>query len=557
MTLDTENSIDLAASDSFSPIRIQAEDALIGNNGVVATTPLVVSVQSATTAGNANDVLNADASDGDAYVDFVGNTGEFIEFTVTVDEAGTYDVAIGYALSRNADGSERNRAMRLEVNGEKFDRVADLKSTSTTNNTGDFTVIAEKLVRLDLQAGENTIRLSTYGLSGPNIDYLEVRQPDPTIVVIQAEDLLVTTNTATATTLNRSIDLAFLAAKSAAGQGNETFRVGAEGDAYLDWGSQANTIDFTVDVPVAGEYRITITYANGGTAPRPLALTQVIGGVSTVIPGLTGFTFNQATTAMVPGAYPDDFSDIPQALRPNGATNPVSTTWEVWQEETVTVTLQAGSNTLRLAGSNGPNIDKIVVALASSAPSDITLDQTTVAENDPSTVIGQLDVIDLDGDAYTFTVADTRFVISAEGLLLLAAGVALDYETETSINLEITANGPGGQTFTRSFVLTVINDPTDDVAPNTPPGAVSLTGSVAENAPGALIGQLSAIDADGDIVTFSTADVRFVISGNQISLATGVSLDFEAGPVVVTVSADDGNGGVTETEVAVTVTDVD
>lgn len=125
MTLDTENSIDLAASDSFSPIRVQAEDALIGNNGVVATTPLVVSVESATTAGNANDVLNADASDGDAYVDFVGNTGEFIEFTVTVDEAGTYDVAIGYALSRNADGSERNRAMRLEVNGEKFDRVAD------------------------------------------------------------------------------------------------------------------------------------------------------------------------------------------------------------------------------------------------------------------------------------------------------------------------------------------------------------------------------------------------------------------------------------------------
>jgi hypothetical protein len=563
MSLDIENSdLSAAAIESFIPIRIQAEDALFGNNGSVATAPVVVSVASATAANNPNDVLNADAADGDAYVDFNGLTGEFIEFTVNVDEAGTYDVAFGYALSRNADGSERNRSLRIDVNNDQFDRIGDFKSTSTNNNTGDFTAIAEKILRLELQAGENIIRLSSYGLSGPNIDYLEVRAPDPTVVVIQAEDLVVTTDTATPTTVNRSIDLAFLAARSAAGQGNETFRVGAEGDAYLDWsgGAGVSTADLTIDVPVAGEYRITITYANGGTAPRPLGLTKVIEGVSTAIPGVTGFTFAQATAAMTPGAYPDDFADIPTLLRPadgsDAGTTPDPTVWEAWREETITVTLEAGSNTLRLSGSNGPNIDKIVVALSSSAPSDITLDQTTVAENDAGAVIGQVDVVDLDGDAYMFVVDDARFAISPEGVLSLVAGASLDFETETSVELEITANGPGGQTLTRSFLLTVTNDPSDDVVPNTPPGVVTLTGSVAENAPGALVGVLSSIDPDGDPINFSTSDARFVISGNQISLAAGVSLDHEGSAVIIPVTANDGRGGVTVTDVSVTVTDV-
>ncbi|MBY6186680.1 DUF4856 domain-containing protein [Marinobacter hydrocarbonoclasticus] len=77
---------------------------------------------------------------------------------------------------------------------------------------------------------------------------------------------------------------------------------------------------------------------------------------------------------------------------------------------------------------------------------------------------------------------------------------------------------------------------------NSAPTDITLSSaSVDENSAGATIGQLSASDADsGDSFTFSTADDRFVISGNELSLAEGVALNFESE---------------SSTQVAVTVTD--
>ncbi len=52
---------------------------------------------------------------------------------------------------------------------------------------------------------------------------------------------------------------------------------------------------------------------------------------------------------------------------------------------------------------------------------------------------GMATVIDVDGDSsYEITTSDSRFVV-IDGQLLLGTSGALDYETESSIELEITA----------------------------------------------------------------------------------------------------------------------
>ena len=71
-----------------------------------------------------------------------------------------------------------------------------------------------------------------------------------------------------------------------------------------------------------------------------------------------------------------------------------------------------------------------------------------------------------------------------------------------------------------------------DKAPvvNTAPTAIMLSNSaISENSVGAVVGSLSATDADsGDTFTFAVDDERFVTSGNELALAADVWLDFEA-----------------------------
>ncbi|WP_420429032.1 hypothetical protein [Kordiimonas sp.] len=63
---------------------------------------------------------------------------------------------------------------------------------------------------------------------------------------------------------------------------------------------------------------------------------------------------------------------------------------------------------------------------------------------------------------------------------------------------------------------------------NSAPHSISLNGSsVMENLAGATIGTVSAIDPDGDGVTYSVTDARFEIVGSTLKLKDGVSLDYE------------------------------
>ncbi len=114
---------------------------------------------------------------------------------------------------------------------------------------------------------------------------------------------------------------------------NDDLWDGFTGTGYMDMGGNAgDSVAFSVDAPEAGVYTVTVRYANGGgaaTTSRPMALD---------VDGISAGNVTFAGT---------------------GAGN-----WYTWAEETVSVTLAAGINTLRLANTinAGPNIDRVVVA---------------------------------------------------------------------------------------------------------------------------------------------------------------------------------------------------
>ncbi|WNL37791.1 carbohydrate-binding protein [Halomonas sp. PAMB 3232] len=348
-SMEPDAMINAAAVSGFTPIRIQAENQEVSSGAYATLSGPGINVVSGP------EVANAVNADGQAYVDYGDGVagGETLTFIFSVEQDGEYDLALGYALSQNADGSERNRPLRLDVNGELVDRMFDLPSTTLTSEPTDFSDFGERTVRVQLKAGENSVSFTSNGASGPNLDFLEVRAPNPNVYVVQAEDMVVSPsadvkNSAT----NRATTVDNIASFTT---GNETFRVGAEGAGYLDWalGNADAYGEFTLDVATAGTYNVTITYATSSS--RPLNLGLVEGGA---VSPLGTFAFAPTNA---PAYYPDDVSDVPQANRP---ANLAASQWEGWSTETLEITLAAGSNTLRLGGAaNGPNIDKVEVAL--------------------------------------------------------------------------------------------------------------------------------------------------------------------------------------------------
>ncbi|MGP8290778.1 carbohydrate-binding protein [Vreelandella zhanjiangensis] len=494
--------------DTFSPLRIQAEDADASDGAWAAISGPGINVVS-------DPVLqpNAVNADGQAYVDYGDgiNGGETLTFTFSVAEAGEYELGLGYALSQNDDGSDRNRPLRLDVNGELVDRMFDLPSTTLNATSTDFSEFGERTIRVQLEAGENTVTFTSNGASGPNVDYLEVRAPNPDVYVIQGEDLVLSPtvdndNSAT----NRVVTVGNIADFTS---GSETFRVGAEGASYLDWAlNNANAYgEFTLDVATAGTYSVTVTYAS--SSGRPLDLSLVDAGSTTPLG-----TFNFAATAE-PGYYPDDVSDVPTANQPAAPTsgNPTrQTEWEGWSTETLEITLDAGSNTLRLGGgANGPNIDKIEVALLEAAPPASTI-LISIADADPVVESGDEGVTTLNfalstSEAFSGDVelaldidgsSETRTVTFTDGVATLTVDVANDAEDNGTETVEITLTGATGDGFAIDSAAatatgSVSEDDTNDVIESfTVQGEDAIVTDVGGTAQGAVTRTVDANNPD-------------------------------------------------------------
>jgi hypothetical protein len=100
---------------------------------------------------------------------------------------------------------------------------------------------------------------------------------------------------------------------------------------------------------------------------------------------------------------------------------------------------------------------KDVPAPLNHAPTDIALSHASVQEGAArGTLVGLLSATDPDvGDSFTFSLADERFEVSADGRLFVKDGARLDHETAQSHQVRITVADKAGATHEEVFTIQV------------------------------------------------------------------------------------------------------
>lgn len=182
-------------------------------------------------------------------------------------------------------------------------------------------------------------------------------------------------------------------------------------------------------------------------------------------------------------------------------------------------------------------------------PPEIIMEVEEIAENlPPESVVGPVVIVDPDlNDENELRVDDLRFEIRDGVLIFIGPGV-INFEEEPTIDLGIyTSDYASSVTYTLN--VTDENDPIEFIEPE--------AAEVNENVEGAEIAVLFVYDEDIDEVhTVTVDDDRFVIDDDlRLSLAPGVSLDFEAEPTVtVNVTATGKDDSLTE-PIVITVID--
>jgi len=271
-------------------------------------------------------------------------------------------------------------------------------------------------------------------------------------------------------------------------------------------------VAYTVSNLTAGNYHVRIGANAGANRGRfQLACGPNGGTVSNV--GTVQDTYSPTNVAyLLPSHYNRDTNGVPFA----SSTNTILL-WTNLQQELDCGTWQAPSNgnyTFQFtvvdknAGSSGYGLafDYIKLtpaaaqAQANSAPTDISLSNASVAENQPSgTVVGALSSTDPDnGNVFTYSLVsgagsadNSSFTISGN---MLQTAAILSFESQNSYSIRVRTTDQGGLYFEKAFTIIVM-----DQAPATPSNIAPADGT--PNLPPTLTLQASAFnDPDaGDI----------------------------------------------------------
>ncbi|MFI6600030.1 CBM35 domain-containing protein [Nonomuraea sp. NPDC050536] len=161
-------------------------------------------------------------------------------------------------------------------------------------------------VTVPLNAGANSVKLvSTTANGGPNLDYLDVQPAGPAPVDYQAENA----------TISQGVV--------------ESNHTGFTGTGFVNYDNVAGGyVEFNVTAAQAGNASLTLRYANGTTTDRPMDI---------------------AVNGTVVSA---------------GRSFPPTANWDTWATSTLTVPLNAGTNTIRATATTangGPNLDRITI----------------------------------------------------------------------------------------------------------------------------------------------------------------------------------------------------
>jgi len=148
-----------------------------------------------------------------------------------------------------------------------------------------------------------------------------------------------------------------------------------------------------------------------------------------------------------------------------------------------------------------------------------------VPELSSGVALGRLEVKDPDTDAsYRFTVSDSRFVVNG-GTLSLASDASLDFETEATIVVTVTANEISqGDVISQQITVSVEDR-------NDPPVGISFhgRGGIPENRAPVMVGTVGVIDPDpSEVYDISVSDSRFEITGNTVRVKPGSGIAYRA-----------------------------
>ena len=160
----------------------------------------------------------------------------------------------------------------------------------------------------------------------------------------------------------------------------------------------------------------------------------------------------------------------------------------------VTFSYDVTDGAIPVAASAGLTVNAI-----NDAPATVSVSGSTIDENSAGAIVGAVSVSDIDtGDTHSYTIDDNRFEI-AGGQLKLVDGLSLDFETESSVSVNVTAVDQAGASVTQSHTINInnIND-----AP-TLSGPASLPVIAEGSAATITVAQLlaNATDDDGDALS--------------------------------------------------------
>ncbi|MCA1807386.1 MAG: carbohydrate-binding protein, partial [Actinobacteria bacterium] len=325
------------------PITLQGEDATVNDVGGTAQGAVTRVVD----ADNPDDFGSIrEGAVGGAYMDFGTDAGDQITFNIDAPVAGTYTATIRYA-----NGGTAPRPLDLAVNGAGQPQVPFVNAPDDGVND-PWNEWLEQEVEVTLNEGANTFSLTIPTAAnggvgnGPNVDQItfnyqqddgSVPPAEPFLFEIQGEALSIDDDEPTPDTVVRDADNP--ETNEAAGG----LWDGYTGTGYLDMGGEVgDAAFFEVNVEESGTYTLSVRYTNGGGdgADRPMNI--LVGGESQ---GEMAFPITGEGNAG----------------------------WLNWQEATIEVELEAGSNTIRLENlsANGPNIDSLSVTRDGVEPPDV------------------------------------------------------------------------------------------------------------------------------------------------------------------------------------------
>ena len=326
---------------------------------------------------------------------------------------------------------------------------------------------------------------------------------------------------------------------------------------YETKSSYAVTVSVTDSAHLTYSKDFTVTVNDANEAPTAISLSGSLvneNSAGAVIGALTPTDIDSGDshTYALSGSDQDSFEIVGGQLKLKAT---LSADYETKSSYTLTVTATDAGG---LSTSQDFTIS-VLDLVENEAPTEINLSNSDIVEKSNGVVVGTLTVTDTDtDDTHTLTLSGYHaglFEVS-NNQLKLRSGVIANYETQSSYSVTVTATDSGGLSKSQDFFIGVTKK-------NNAPTAITLDSTtVAENAAGSHIANISGIDPDEDDLHYSITGgsdaSSFEIVNDMLHLATGVSADYETqSSYNVILTATDLDGLTYNEDFTISITDID